>query len=65
MNTHVESGSTFTLNASRSYNLLCFIGARKACQMLLRNLRKIYATVEIHLKINDATAATKPQHLHI
>ena len=46
----VEPLSTFTLNASRSYNLLYFIYARKASQMLLRNLRKIYATVEIHLK---------------
>ena len=49
-NVKVESGSTFTFNASRSYNLLYFIYARKVSQMLLRNLRKIYATVEIHLK---------------
>ena len=46
----VEPLLTFTLNASRSYNLLYFIDARKASQMLLRNLRKIYAIVEIHLK---------------
>ena len=45
-NVKVESGSTFTLNTSRSYNLLYFIYSRKASQMLLRNLRKIYATVE-------------------
>ena len=44
-----EPLSTFTLNASRSYNHLHFIYARKVSQMLLRNLRKIYATVEIHL----------------
>ena len=42
-----EPLSTFTLNASRSYKLLYFIYTRKASQMLLRNLRKIYATVEI------------------
>ena len=48
-NVKVEPLSTFTLNASRSHNLLYFIYARKASQMLLRNLRKIYATVEIHL----------------
>ena len=47
LNVKVESDSTLTLNASRSYN---FIYASKASQMLLRNLRKIYATVEIHLK---------------
>ena len=33
-NVKVESGSTFTLNTSRSYNLLYFIYARKASQML-------------------------------
>ena len=50
----VEPLSTITLNASRSYNLLYFIYARKASQMVLRNLRKIYATVEIHLQESAA-----------
>ena len=49
-NVKVDSGSTFTFNASHSYNLLCFIYACKASQIHVRNLCKIYATAEIHLK---------------
>ena len=40
-------------DASRSYNLLYFIYARKASQILVHNLIcKIYATVEIHVKLD-------------
>ena len=37
----VESGSTFTFNSSRSYNLLNFIYALKASQINVRNRRTI------------------------
>ena len=50
LNLKVEPLSTLTFNASRSYNLLYFIYARKARQIHVRNLCKIYgAVVEIHL----------------
>ena len=48
----VEPLSTSTLNASRLYNLLCFIYAPKASQIHERNRRKIYATVEIHAYVH-------------
>ena len=38
------------MNGLRSTKKLRAVQKRKASQMLLRNLCKIYATVEIHLK---------------
>ena len=41
--------SSFTLITCRSYVILNFIHTRKASQIQMRKLCKIYATVEIHL----------------
>ena len=48
LNVENERVSTFTFNKSRSYNLY-FIYPRKASQIHVRNLCKIYATVETHI----------------
>ena len=50
LNMKVKPLSNSTLNASRSYNILYFIYALKASQLHVRNRRKCYATLEIHLE---------------